>query len=147
MREADLQKRLTRFLKGRVWKEMMVDLGLDAIGVEVKFSRGQTIPYSEIKEGQVVALLHAGGSSSRALVHKISDSAIGYKPFDCFVMYGCAAWFIFGYENGKKVYAIEVSDVEAEMYTDGGRRRRGSFKMEWAEENAVMDLSKWVGVS
>jgi hypothetical protein len=48
-----------------------------------------------------------------SLVYKISDSAIGWKPFDCFVMDGVPGYFVVGWRCGRggvgvRVYAVAV---------------------------------------
>ncbi len=67
------------------------------------------------------------GENCRAgfgLAHKISDSALGFKPFDCFYMHGCAGWLVIGYRGGSAVVAIEVrrwlADYMREVGTRGG---------------------------
>lgn len=69
---------------------------------------------SRVSEGQEDALTRAAGLRGSPLVHKISDSAVGYKPFDCFVMTNIPAFVVIGWRcaglGRPRVYALPVDD-------------------------------------
>lgn len=137
-REAHVQSRLTRTLKGSGWD--------GSFAIELKAGSGDRISHSQIEDHQLYALLLAGGRiGGRGLVHKISDSAIGYKPFDCFYMRGVDAYvgLWFG-SDADRVYLVDVDKVVERVMGDDGERIRGSITLEWARGHVdkVVDLEK-----
>lgn len=100
---------------------------------ELKVGKKDRIAFSSIPEHQISALLQV---EEEGLAYKISDSAIGYKPFDCFYLgEGCRAWMILGFEGGKEVYMVPSGEVEDLIYNEHGERRKGSITKQWAEEH------------
>jgi penicillin-binding protein-related factor A (putative recombinase) len=68
------------------------------VAFEIKHTRGKNLfPFSEVKDHQINALLAV--KSVKGLVYKISDSAIGFKPFDCFMMRECESYIVIKYPN------------------------------------------------
>lgn len=142
MKESELQTKVTRFFKSRRAKELMRDRGWNCVAAELKIARGERIPFSGIAEHQVMSLLMASGSGGmRPLVHKISDSGVGYKPFDMFVLSDACGWFVLGFRDGERVLVVDCEDVEYIMFDEDGTRKRGSVTLAWAEEHAIWDLT------
>ena len=92
---------------------------------ELKSSHGERIPFSHLAEHQLVALMTIS-SGVDVFSYKISDSAIGYKPFDCFSMMNCKAWLVLGFNDGAYVYAVPVQKIMDLVYDEQNKRRRGS---------------------
>ena len=113
MKEKELQTRFTKWLKSRDAKSFFDSVGLGAVAFELKISHTHTLARSSIKEHQVLALAMAAGLDGFdvPLVHKISDSAIGYKPFDCVVLFHTAAFLVVGFNDGEDVVAIPAKEL------------------------------------
>lgn len=141
--EHEAQTAFTRFVRsesGVLWLRALAGLIKDsklevypisgfAFELKVDGGRGR-IPFSHIEEHQVTSLIKAGRG---VLSHKISDSAIGFKPCDMVVIMGGVACFIFAYGkrlNGARWYAIDVDVLWRYM----SERGRGSFSEDWARE-------------
>ena len=142
--ESKLQGKLTSFLKGEGGARWMDSHGMVALLYEVKAcgtSEGR-IPFSGVADHQMLALMHGAGlRGARAMAHKISDSAIGYKPCDGFVMRRADAWLILGWRvkgKGWATYGVEVATAWPIMYDEDERRKRGSFTREWCKENGEL---------
>lgn len=128
MTEAKLQTKFTKWLK--------TDWKMGAAAFELKVSRGDRLAYSAIPDHQMVALRDSGGA--KGMVHKISDSAIGYKPFDCFILQDVMTFYVIGFNGGADVYMVEASDVwDLIVDKKTGDRRRGSMPEFWAAVNGV----------
>jgi len=120
-----MQSKFTRWIR-EGWND-------GSAGFELKLGKGHSVPFSNIPEHQVKALMDAG-TGGDGMVHKISDSAIGYLPFDCFVLRDAGAWFVFGFYGGSEVWMVDVKDVFNLMYGVNGERRRGSVGVGWCRE-------------
>lgn len=153
MLEKELQSRFTRWMRSGRGFEWMQSLGWQACAFELKLVHGDKLQFSKVPQHQEIALMRARGvfypekveeglntgdsgfvdGEWNGLTHKISDSGIGYKPFDCFAMWGCGAYFVIGYltEGGLSVYAISIVDY---MKYKISRNGRGSFKIKIMEE-------------
>lgn len=82
---------------------------------ELKITKADRIHYKQIQEHQIESLKKAKYDT---LVHKISDMAMGFKPFDCFALSKAQAFFAFMYyiPRAKHVfYLIDVDDMVKEM--------------------------------
>ena len=78
---------------------------------ELKITKRDTLPFSKFQAHQLPALYNAKHS---ILAHKISDSAIGYKPFDGAVWRNCPAYvgIMFYKPRMKKVcYLLDIDVV------------------------------------
>lgn len=147
--ESELQRDFTRWLRSPGSEEFRSSClrGVGAGAFELKLVRPgakgrAALAYSALEEGQRDALLKAVGSKHDSygavvpLAYKISDSGIGYKPFDCFVMQGCAAGVVVGYAKGCRDaagasvagQAWYVGIEELEVLRAG--RGRGSWSLE-----------------
>ena len=91
------------------------------------------MPFSCVPDHQIMALKKSSKLGD-GLVHKISDSAIGFKPFDCFILKEALAYLVVGFEDGKNVWMVPIEKVWPLMVTDGGERKRGSLSLAWFEE-------------
>jgi hypothetical protein len=98
--EADFQTAFTKWLKNR-WNKTGA--------FELKFTKSSCLPFSAVKDHQLLALQHANRSS---LVYKISDGTLGQKPFDCFCLSAVPAYIVVRFEKPrcKKFYMITVGN-------------------------------------
>ena len=103
---------------------------------ELKMVKLKSLAFSSVPEHQEQALMKARGLTGVPLVHKISDSALGYLPFDCFTLYGAGAYLVIGYLrfDGLTVVAIKIEDWITEKYGYDGVLKRGSLSFERALE-------------
>lgn len=101
-----------RFDSGLAFKEIADSDEVDGVGLAVSDGESQSRAYkalgcfdvcrrrlgaSRVSEGQIEALERvSGGLKSGGLAYKISDSSLGYKPFDCFLLSG-GAWVVVGW--------------------------------------------------
>lgn len=77
-----------------------------AFAFELKDLRGRNaLPFSDVKDHQVAALQAVHG---KGMVYKISDSAMGQKPFDSIAFKGCPAYVVIKYPKSFELIAIEV---------------------------------------
>lgn len=93
---------------------------------------GTRLAFSKIEEGQRTACRRAKGEGV-PLVHKISDSGIGYKPVDMVAMWRVWAGFCFVWscEEVCRAYLVETDAMEAFIEA---RKGRGSISEEEAGE-------------
>lgn len=107
---------------------------------ELKLVKGKdTLANSRVADHQVLELLRAAGvivAGRSGVVHKISDSSIGYKPFDCFYLgEGCSGYLVVGFveDDGsvRGVYMVDVVDWWGEVRGEDGGVGRGSVGIEW----------------
>jgi hypothetical protein len=125
MKETQLQTKVTKWLKDN-WRS-------GSCGGEIKISKGGSIPFSSIPDHQLVALRKAVDPKD-VLVFKPPDNAVGYKPFDFFVLHDAMAYFVFGFYGGKDVYLIEAYEVYDEIWDSKKKKRRsGAFSIGWAD--------------
>ena len=89
---------------------------------------GTRLAFSKIEAGQRTACKRAKGEGV-PLVHKISDSAVGYKPVDMVAMWRAWAGFCFVWscEGVARGYLIHSDAVEAFIEA---RKGRGSISEE-----------------
>lgn len=99
MNEAELQTRFTKWLKGDEGKAFLFEGGgAGAAAFELKYTAGVALALNEFAEHQIQALSSVEGlDGTGTMVHKISDSAIGYKPFDCFAMAHAPGYGVIGF--------------------------------------------------
>lgn len=105
MNEAAFQSLYTKWLKS---------YGEASGAHELKFTSGKSIPFAAVKEHQVASLLRAKHGQ---VVHKISDMALGFKPFDCFILKESTAFVVLMFyvlKQRRKCYAIDIDDFIAE---------------------------------
>lgn len=84
---------------------------------ELKFTRTDSIPFSDVKPHQIAALKAA---KHGVLVYKIPDVGLGQKPMDCFCLSGVPAYVVIRYPSGI-AYGIDV-DVFVEESRISDRR-------------------------
>lgn len=128
-----MQTRFTRWLKGGGAKTV-APTGCNAW--ELKVGKAHRIEFSKLPEHQLKSLMDV---ETTVHTHKISDSAIGFKPFDCYSMEAdvCRGWFVLGFYGGTDVYVVPVQEVFGAMYEPTGGRRRGSITLDWAKEKGT----------
>lgn len=85
---------------------------------ELKLTKETSLPFNAVQPHQVDALRNAKHGH---LMFKIPDDSISQKPFDCFMLVGCAAYVvIMYYVRGKKAfYMIDIDDwMREELASD-----------------------------
>lgn len=133
MTEAQVQSRFTKAVKGGALA------GLGSCAFELKVAgRSGRVAYSQLAEHQLLALVQAG--SEVGLVHKISDSAIGYKPCDGVYLVRASGYLGIAVGDGY-VYMVEVSRIMGRVYDASGKRRRGSLTADWIKQNSHMAVA------
>lgn len=102
MREKDFQTKFGAWLKAK-WPL--------SGAFELKLCKTKSLAYSAVKDHQIAALLSAN-SKGRGLYYKISDSGIGYKPFDAFILRETPAYVViqFWRPGVKTFYMIPVTN-------------------------------------
>lgn len=125
--EKDFQTEFNKWLK-------IVFRGTGAF--ELKLSKTNSIPFSDVKQHQKDALFHAKHGT---LAYKIPDDTYSQKPFDCFVLtevHACVAIMFNG--KGKNFYLI---DVDAWIAEERLSARRSLTETRAAEIGSKYDLS------
>lgn len=118
--EAAMQSVFSSWLRGGEGLDWLRAAGLNSAGFELKHVRCRgrkrctsdrcfsRLAIGDHETAQWRALERA--HDAQGLVHKISDSGIGYKPFDCFVLALAGAFFVVGFScpmaRAVRVYAI-----------------------------------------
>lgn len=78
---------------------------------ELKITKTNSLPFSQVYEHQINALLAA---KHQRFAYKISDISLGMKPFDSFMMFQVRAFVVILYYKGPKklntAYMIDVDD-------------------------------------
>lgn len=121
-REANFQVRFNHWVR-EVYK--------DTAAFELKQTTGNSIPFSDVVEHQVNALMQAKHGT---LVYKIPDSGF-QNPFDSFCMSGVNAYVVFKYPEF--FCLIDIDDfIEEEM-----RAERKSLTADRAKEIATTVVS------
>jgi len=123
--ESSFQSDFARALRAHGWS-------LGSAALELKICKGTSLPFSAIAPHQYQSLLDAKHSF---LYHKISDASAGYKPMDCFILSGSAAYIVILYYQKrmpKKALFIDIDSIVAER--DNGTRK--SLTMERASDIA-----------
>ena len=101
--EAKLQSLVTQWCKQNMFA---------TCAIELKITKTNTIPLSRFADHQIESL-RIVKHGEQPLVHKISDAAPGFKPFDMLVFYNQPAYFgICFYKPRKKkiVYLLDIDD-------------------------------------
>lgn len=98
MKEKDLQTKFTRWMKENKQPG----------AYELKICKKTSIPFSDVKEHQVNALVKA---QTIGIAHKISDFSPGAKPFDCFFL-RAPAYVVIGFWEPRnlRTYMINIDD-------------------------------------
>lgn len=98
---------------------------------EIKDSRSRSyLPFSEVKPHQLRALRIA---KRGIFAFKISDAAIGYKPFDCFSMARVPAYVVISYPSFFCLIDIDVFESLMILAAQEGTK---SLRQDVARENA-----------
>lgn len=130
MRESDLQTKITRYARS-MWKR-------GSVAIEVKITKGKSLPFKSVMDHQVAALLKAKHGS---LVYKIADTGYDKKPFDMFILQGSLAFVAvqFYIRGCKTVYFIDIDVWTNEI----AHSHRKSLTEDRAKEIAfVVQLAK-----
>lgn len=148
-----MQSRFTRWLRTNGPRLGSAAFELKAVSCDGKIERGHgktcgplecrsRLSASRLSEGQEEALCRVAGtaydsaggfrngrlicaSEETGLAYKISDSAVGYKPFDCFYLYRVPAFVVVGWDCGSRPLRTYMVDIRAWLEWRGDRKRAG----------------------
>jgi len=137
--EADFQSWFSRWLRSVEGFRYVRERG-GAVAYELKLAkrrgdlaREARLPFSAVAEHQVVSLMRAAGwRGFEVMNHKISDSAVGFKPFDGVAMCGGAGELVICFE-GEGVFSVPVIEWWGEVTAQG----RGSVGAGWCSEKGA----------
>lgn len=99
---------LERKITGKVFSSMRDDPRFNSCAVEVKVSKGNTLPKSALKDHQRRALLIANTGN---LYHKIEDGSFSQKPFDGFILKKTEAFLVIWYAKSRETWALPIQKV------------------------------------
>ncbi len=125
MLEKEFQSKVTRYLKSKQAWDWMASRKYDALALELKVTKGKRLALSKVEEHQVLSLMKARGIIESNLVHKISDSALGFKPVDCLVLRKVPAFLLVGFDEGKVpvLVPVEVLAPRYRAWLASGKKR------------------------
>lgn len=116
-----------------------VDVLGEAFVAELKLVKeGSTLARSSVPEHQVLEIWRGCGedvAGVSGVAHKISDSAIGYKPCDFFYV-GTGGWLIVCFAEAECVVAL-AGDLFGAWYSDV---ERGSLSLEYFKKHGLVLL-------
>jgi len=143
--ETELQSAFTPLVKtddGRRWLKSLG--GSSGFAFELKLvcmasqDRAGRFRWSQLSGGQVEALNDAAGA--KGLIYKISDSSLGWIPFDCLVLLNSFSSIIIGFQ-GKGVLSVEISKIILEVEK---KKDLGLKKFSWSfEELKLLGSVVW----
>ena len=123
--EKNMQSLFTKWLKNN---------GKESAAYELKITHTNTLPFSKIAPHQYTELLKV---RMGVQVHKISDSAIGYKPYDCYSLYRSPAYLVVMFykpRQKKKAYLIDILDLLEIKETPGKKSLREEDCIKYGKE-------------
>ena len=107
------------------------DALLASSGFELKVTPHGSIPFSDVREHQLDALMAAKKSR---MFWKIPDDSLAAKPFDCFLLVASSAWIVVMFRcraRGQKEFFL----IDVEVWTNERKRaRRKSMTEERARQ-------------
>lgn len=113
--------------------------------MELKITKTNTLPFSEVKPHQLEALRNVRDGG---LFYKISDASMDFKPFDCFMAHGPAYIVIWYYEErGSKhcfFVPIQVWDKIIEGKTRGSLSRQEAMTLVKGGSAALVDFESGI---
>ena len=129
--EKDFQSAFNRWLKFN-WVD-------GSAGFELKITKKKSLPFSRVEMHQLQSLLDV---KHGALIYKISDQSIGFKPFDSFILMDAPAFVVIMYYKPRKQKRVCLIDVD-KFIDEMNECDRRSLTEERAEEIAemVIDLN------
>jgi hypothetical protein len=102
---------------------------------ELKQTTTDSIPFSDVKEHQIDALM-AVKWGDKGLLYKAPDDSRGIKPFDLFYMKGCPAFIVIKYP---KLFVL----IDIETFIEEKKRsKRKSLTVDRAVEIAWKVVNK-----
>lgn len=130
--EADFQTKFTKWAKENWLKKF----GKISAYVELKKSDGFTLGWSKIEPHQYTELDKA---HNRVAVHKISDTAMGYKPVDTVVVAGLGLLAVmFNIQKQMKVFYF--IDIDKIMYLKNILKKRSLSEQDCLEHGDKINL-------
>lgn len=98
---------------------------------ELKQTTTNSIPFSDVKEHQIDALLAA---NKGCILYKIDDQSAGFKPFDYFYLTGAQSYVVIKYPG--RFYGIDITQFILEKQES----KRKSLTKERAREIASFSV-------
>lgn len=131
------EKKFTTMFKGRFLEGGSGGLSLDCSYLfEYKVvKKGERLFRSQIKEHQVLELWRACGedvAGAFGVYHKVSDSAIGYKPADAFYLCG-EGWLVVGFVESRQCFGLK-GDLLGKWWL---KNKKGSLGKDYFESHGV----------
>jgi len=103
---------------------------------ELKYEKGGTFNFSLWTKKQPHQLRSLLQSKNKSLYYKISDSAIGFKPFDCFVLTKADAFLIIYFEKHKT--SIQVNTEYILNLLHSGKKSASFYEL--LEKNTKLQI-------
>lgn len=122
MKEKDFQSLFTKWIRENKYNQ--------STAWELKITKEKSLPFSRIEEHQINKLKEA---NKGCVYHKISDQAMGFKPFDCLQVCNVPAYLVVLYykpRQKKEAIWIAIDDLINEIQTS----KRKSLLEERAKE-------------
>lgn len=116
----------------RHWLKANTNKFGSSVAFELKQTTSNRIPFSDIQEHQINALLASRGRGG--LLYKAPDDSRGIKPFDLFFLKNAAAFVVIRYPNCFTI--IEVATFKAEQLLS----KRRSLTSERAREISTVTV-------
>lgn len=127
-RESDFQSEFTKWLRTKA-----EELGMGyTFGYDLKITKTNSMPFTAVKPHQITSLKKTKHGCIR---HKISDQAVGFKPFDGMQICNSPAYLIIlYYKKGdrKVMYFVDIDDYISFV----GDKSRGGLPEETAKTMA-----------
>lgn len=131
--------------------------GIVAMAYELKLVAGRSLALSKVEDHQWRELLSASGLDSEPFNHKISDSAVGYKPCDGVAMgldrardarngprIACDGLLVVGYQNGARIAVMSVYEVWRRYGDRVEGHKRGGIGVEDADSVIRGGWGAWI---
>lgn len=125
MDEASFQSMFTKWCRANATESM---------ACELKICHGKSMPFTQVAPHQYQALSDA---KAGRLVHKLSDSAIGFLPFDMFALVGSAAYVVVLFYQPRQPKEVIFIDIDV-LLTE----RETSDRKSLTKERAMQIASK-----
>ena len=131
--------------------------GIVAMAYELKLVVGNSLALSKVEDHQWVELRKAAGLMREPFNHKISDSAVGYKPCDGVAMgldrardakngprIASDGLLVVGYQNGARIAVMSIFEVWRRYGDKVEGHKRGGIGMSDADSVIRGGWGAWV---
>ncbi len=101
----------------------------DSCAIEVKQTRTNRLPFSDVQEHQIDALQAA--STYMGLLYKAPDDSRGVKPFDFFYMKNAGAWVVIKYPGQFSVISKDAFLAEKKRSEEKSLTKERAEAIAW----------------